>query len=119
MVDSLVKPKTNGRTSSDAVSRGRGCVRLRAGVATEVIAGHIGDWAVVVGVQADVLVVRADGGTVGHKVGPAVVSESGVGQSQQAASCCQVKVHDEIQSIASRIIDSVFCAVSGFEKVYQ
>ena len=77
MVDGLVEAEADGRAGGDAVGRGLGCVWLRAGVAADVVAGDVGDGAVVVGIQAHVLVF-AGGGAVGDELRPAVVGEGGV-----------------------------------------
>ena len=91
VVDGLVKTKADGRTSSHGVGLCVGCIGLGASVATDVIAGDIGDRTVVVCVQAHILVVRG-ASAVGNEVGPAVVSESSVGKSQQAAGC-EIEMH--------------------------
>jgi hypothetical protein len=92
VVNCLIKSKSNSRASCDGESGGLGSVGLRASVATDVVAGDIGHWAVVVGVQAHILIVRG-GGAVGDELRPAVVSESSVRKSQQAACGCEVEVH--------------------------
>lgn len=107
MVDWLVKTESDGRTSSDAQGRGLGCIGLRAGVATNVVAGDIGDRAVVVGVQTHILVVSS-GSTVGNKLRPTVVSESSVCKGQQAAGCREVEVHDAIDRSRPESLDSMF-----------
>lgn len=93
MINGLVQSKPNSGASSDAESRGLAGISLSASVATDIVAGDIGDRAVVVGVQTHVLVVSALFGAVDHKVRPAVVGEGSVGESQQAARRCKVEVH--------------------------
>jgi len=83
VVDGLVKGESDGRTGGDGVGRGLGCVSLGARVAADVVAGDVGDGAVVVGVQAHMLVFTSRG-TVGDELRPAVVGESSVRKSQQA-----------------------------------
>jgi hypothetical protein len=94
VVNGLVESESDGRAGGDGVGRGLGRVWLRAGVAADVVASHVGDGAVVVGVQADVLVVGG-GDAVGDEFRPAVVGESGVRKRQQAERCCEVEMHGD------------------------
>jgi hypothetical protein len=97
VVDGLVKSESDGRTSSNGVGLCIGCIGLCAGIATDVIAGDIGDRTVVVGVQAHILVVSS-AGAVGNELSPAVVSEGSVGKGQQAACSCEVEMHGGLNS---------------------
>ena len=120
VVDSLVKTKSNGRAGDDCEGRGLGCIRLCAGVATNVVAGDIGDRAVVVGVQAHILIVTSSS-TISNELREAIVSEGSVGKGQQAAGCCEVEVHDAVDPGVVFLIDSglTVCrvALSYFEVV--
>lgn len=81
MVDGLVESEAYGGASGDSVCRRSSRVCLRAGVATDVVAVDVGDRAVVVGVESDVLVVvRA--GAIGDQVRPAVVGQGRVSTRQ-------------------------------------
>jgi hypothetical protein len=102
VVDSLVKTNSDGRASSDSESRRLGSVGLRASVATDVITGDIGDRAVVVRVQADILVVSGTG-AARDQVSEAVVGESSVGKCQQAARCCELEMHDSAKDFGNRL----------------
>ena len=120
MVNGLVKTKSDGRASGDCEGRSLGRIRLCAGVATNVVTGDIGDRAVVVGVQANILVFTS-GSTVGNKLCEAIVSERSVGKGQQAAGCCEVEVHDAVDPGVVFLIDSGLTvyrvALSFFEVV--
>lgn len=92
MVDWLVKSKTHNRASGNGESGGPGSICLRSSVATDVIAGNIGDRTVVVGVLANVLVLGGFG-AVGNQVREAVMSQSSVGACQQTGRGRERKLH--------------------------
>lgn len=116
MVNLLVKGQPNGGAGGDGIGRSLGRIRLGAGVAADVVARDIGDWAVIVGVQANILVV-ARFGAVGDQICPAVVGQSSLGKRQQASRRGEAQMHDcEVPLVG--VIDLV-CLVKGVESLYE
>ena len=115
VVDWLVKAKSDCRTSGDSHGRSLGSIRLCAGVAANVVAGDIGDRAVVVGVQAHILVF-ASTSAVGNELREAVVSEGSVSKGQQTAGCCEVEMHDAVNpGVVDLIVSGLAVDLSCFE----
>ena len=115
MVNGLVKTKSDGRASGDCEGRSLGRIRLCAGVATDVVAGDIGDRAVVVGVQANILIITS-GSAIGNELREAVVSEGSVSKGQQTAGCCEVEMHDAVNpGVVDLIVSGLAVDLSCFE----